>query len=258
MLTVVLDESLGIETAIPNLPPAFCGQAYLLRGQNGRRHTWRSFRQLPRAPFSRDSGGRRRSGDLFTVASDSLGAAERLHLVVRGSRSVDPALPARAIARFLGLCSYLWLPNGETTSTIDVLHRDDDLRRVSGWIRAASCISRSRSRERCRPPARAGVASITPSSGPASGGTPVTIAGGNFQPGAQLEIGGQPVGATFVDPTQLTSATPALAPGTLNAVVVVNPDSGNAALLNGFFADFLDVPPSNISTTTSKSFSVAA
>jgi hypothetical protein len=49
----------------------------------------------------------------------------------------------------------------------------------------------------------------------------------------------------FVNSTDMTGYTPALTPGTLNDVVVTNPGGQNGRFVNGFFADFLDVPPSN-------------
>ena len=73
------------------------------------------------------------------------------------------------------------------------------------------------------------------------------IGGSNFQPGAVITIGG--VAATdvvFVDPTQITATVPTLPAGIGYDVTVLNPDSGNAALRKGWFADFLDVTPSNI------------
>jgi IPT/TIG domain/S-layer homology domain len=86
---------------------------------------------------------------------------------------------------------------------------------------------------------------MNPASGPPEGGTNVTIAGMLFADGATVSIGGQP--ATNVDvtgPTQITATTPALSAGSLNNVVVTNPNLTGGTLINGWVADFSDVPNS--------------
>ena len=85
--------------------------------------------------------------------------------------------------------------------------------------------------------------SMSPASGPPTGGTNLTITGMLFDDGATVTIGGQP--ATNVDvasPTQITATSPALAAGSLNNVVVTNPNATGGTLVNGFVADFADVP----------------
>ncbi len=87
--------------------------------------------------------------------------------------------------------------------------------------------------------------SMNPASGPPEGGTNVTITGMLFADGATVSIGGQP--ATNVDvtgPTQITATTPALSAGSLNNVVVTNPNQTGGTLVNGWVADFSDVPNS--------------
>lgn len=85
--------------------------------------------------------------------------------------------------------------------------------------------------------------SLSPPSGSALGGTSVTVSGRGFQSGASVGVGGAPaVNVIVSDPTQLTASTPTLFPGTLNDVVVTNPDASAGTLVNGWFADFLDVP----------------
>jgi len=95
------------------------------------------------------------------------------------------------------------------------------------------------------------VSAISPSSGPAAGGTNLTITGTSFQPGAGVRIGGVPAtGVTVVSDTQITASTPPLSPGTLNDVDVTNPSSPSPARPADplhpshvhFLADFLDVP----------------
>jgi hypothetical protein len=88
--------------------------------------------------------------------------------------------------------------------------------------------------------------SIAPRSGPASGGTAVTVTGTNFDPLASLTIGGHAAGSVVVaSANQITAATPPLAPGAAYDVSVANPDGTRGTIALGFVADFLDVPPSN-------------
>jgi len=87
------------------------------------------------------------------------------------------------------------------------------------------------------------VASITPGSGPATGGTAVGIDGTDFQSAATVTIGGQTAGGIVVSSsTHIAATTPANSPGTLNDVTVTNADSSTGTLAEAFFADFLDVP----------------
>ena len=84
--------------------------------------------------------------------------------------------------------------------------------------------------------------SITPSSGPATGSTPVTIAGTLFQSLASVTIGGAVPTGVVIAPTEITASTPAFPPGTLNDVIVTNVDKTIGSIRGGFLADFLDVP----------------
>jgi len=86
------------------------------------------------------------------------------------------------------------------------------------------------------------LAEVVPSSGPASGGTSITITGAGFLDGATVAVGG--VAATdvvIVGPGTATATTPALPAGALHDVTVTNPGSAAATLPGGFFADYLDV-----------------
>ena len=49
----------------------------------------------------------------------------------------------------------------------------------------------------------------------------------------------------MVNPTRITASAPTLSPGTLNDVLVTNPGGASGTLLDGWFADFLDVPQSH-------------
>jgi hypothetical protein len=87
---------------------------------------------------------------------------------------------------------------------------------------------------------------ITPGSGPAGGGTAVTIEGTDFDPAATLAIGGAPAAGVVIDSaTQISAVTPTLLPGTINDVTVSNPDGSTGTISGGFVADFLDVPDSH-------------
>jgi uncharacterized repeat protein (TIGR01451 family) len=64
------------------------------------------------------------------------------------------------------------------------------------------------------------IASITPATGPPAGGTPITITGTNFTPGATVTIGGlMATSVVVVDATTITAVTPAHAPGTVEVTV---------------------------------------
>jgi PKD repeat protein len=78
------------------------------------------------------------------------------------------------------------------------------------------------------------VSSISPNSGPALGGTAVTITGTGFASGASVRFGG--VAATNVNvasSTSITATTPAQAQATVN-VVVTNSDGQSGTLVNGY------------------------
>ncbi len=78
------------------------------------------------------------------------------------------------------------------------------------------------------------VTGITPSTGPTSGGTFVTIAGTSFVNGAGVSIGGSPTtSVTVVSATSITASTPAHAAGAAN-VVVTNSDGQSGTLFNGY------------------------
>jgi hypothetical protein len=84
---------------------------------------------------------------------------------------------------------------------------------------------------------------ISPRSGPAAGGTSVSVAGTNFLAGAAVAIGGAPAtGVTVNSYVSITATTPVMGPGTANDVTVTNTDGSAGTLVKGFVADFLDVP----------------
>ena len=87
---------------------------------------------------------------------------------------------------------------------------------------------------------------ISPSSGPAFDTAAVQITGALFQDGASVAVGAVPATDVVVSSaSQATATVPILFPGTLNDVVVTNPDTSSGTLKNGWLADFLDVPQSD-------------
>ena len=84
--------------------------------------------------------------------------------------------------------------------------------------------------------------SQSPASGPASGGTAVTLTGMLFENGATVTVGGVPaIGVNFQNDTTITCAMPARPSGSLNDTVVTNPSGSGGTLKNGWIADFADV-----------------
>src|SRR2546422_5125294 len=78
------------------------------------------------------------------------------------------------------------------------------------------------------------VTGVSPGSGPAAGGTSVTITGTNFVSGATVTLGGTPATSVVVaSSTQITATTAAHAAGAVN-VVVTNPDTQTGSLTNGY------------------------
>lgn len=70
------------------------------------------------------------------------------------------------------------------------------------------------------------ITTIAPATGTTAGGTPVTITGTGFLPGATVYIGSSPASSVVVvSPTQITAVTPARTQGSAN-LLVVNTDGG--------------------------------
>ncbi|HYR87119.1 MAG TPA: IPT/TIG domain-containing protein [Terriglobia bacterium] len=75
---------------------------------------------------------------------------------------------------------------------------------------------------------------VGPAWGPAEGGTPVTVTGANFRPGAQVFFGGLPATDTrVVDSGNIQATAPASIPGASN-LVVVNADGTWGVATGGF------------------------
>ncbi len=87
------------------------------------------------------------------------------------------------------------------------------------------------------------VASILPASGGASGGGLSILRGNFFQAGATVKVGGAAAGVVAIPSgTQINVAIPALPAGTLNDVIVTNPNGRIGSLPEAFFSNFTDVP----------------
>lgn len=77
------------------------------------------------------------------------------------------------------------------------------------------------------------LASLSPNTGPAAGGTAVIITGNQFIAGTTITIGGSPlVNPVIVNNTTITGTTPPHAVGNVN--VVATSADGSTTLVNGF------------------------
>jgi hypothetical protein len=78
------------------------------------------------------------------------------------------------------------------------------------------------------------ISSVSPASGPKTGGTVVTVTGANFASGATLTFGGvAATGVTWLSSTQIRGTAGAHAPGVVD-VVVMNPDGQSGTLVKGY------------------------
>ncbi len=89
------------------------------------------------------------------------------------------------------------------------------------------------------------VTSVAPNTGPASGGTGVTITGANFLPGATVSFGGTAAtGVTVVSSTSITANAPVhTAEGGVVNIIVTDTDGQSGTLVNGYTYT-LTMPPS--------------
>jgi hypothetical protein len=95
------------------------------------------------------------------------------------------------------------------------------------------------------PAAGLAVSAVSPSSGPAAGGTALTIRGAGFASGAAVALAGTPATAVAVaTPHRVDATSGSHAPGA--ADVAVSLSGGGAALARGFFYDFYDVPAASL------------
>jgi streptogramin lyase len=87
------------------------------------------------------------------------------------------------------------------------------------------------------------ISNLSPGSGPADGGTAVSVTGAGIPADATVIVGGKAATGVDVSGSQVGFAVPALPPGTLNDVVVTDPSDGHFGRIpRGWLADFTDVP----------------
>jgi len=73
------------------------------------------------------------------------------------------------------------------------------------------------------------IGTLTPASGPAAGGTSVTLRGSGFQPGITAKLGGKPAAVAFKDANTLALTTPATSSGA-QQLTLTNPDGETVSL----------------------------
>jgi hypothetical protein len=81
-----------------------------------------------------------------------------------------------------------------------------------------------------------GIGTLSPTSGPAAGGTTVTIRGSGFVSGVTVTIGGKSATVTFKDMNTLSVVTPAVTAGP-QQIVIANPDGESVSLDAAFTAN---------------------
>ena len=84
--------------------------------------------------------------------------------------------------------------------------------------------------------------SISPTSGPGTGGAAIAVSGTDFADPTTLTFTGAAAVVTFINDQSLTTTSPVLAPGTVNDVVAVTAEGLTGVLVKGWVSDFLDVP----------------
>lgn len=87
------------------------------------------------------------------------------------------------------------------------------------------------------------VRSISPSEGPTTGGTTVTVTGANFLAGATVKIGGKALAVTVVSATEITATTPSVAARSDEVIVT---DAGESSSDGPLFT-YKKVPPAAVS-----------
>jgi len=91
------------------------------------------------------------------------------------------------------------------------------------------------------------VSGLSPTSGPAAGGTAAALSAPDLPADATVISGGRAASAVSVGGGQISFATPALAPGTLADVVVTDPSDGSFGRISrAWLADFSDVPQAHL------------
>ncbi|HWZ85620.1 MAG TPA: DUF1800 family protein [Thermoanaerobaculia bacterium] len=86
---------------------------------------------------------------------------------------------------------------------------------------------------------------VSPASGPAAGGTNVSLVGNQFLAGASVSVGGASASASVTGSTRIGVTMPALNAGAVYDVVVTNSGGPTSTLPRAWFADFADVALAN-------------
>jgi uncharacterized protein (DUF1800 family) len=82
---------------------------------------------------------------------------------------------------------------------------------------------------------------MAPASGPAGGGTAVSLVGNQFVAGASVSVGGANASASVTSSTRIGLVAPARGAGAVYDVLVTNAGGAMSTLPRAWFADFLDV-----------------
>ena len=263
-LVTALDETLGIETGIAPLPAGSCGHAVdvALGALNGTPpYSWSvtSGALPPGVALGSDghvAGVPTEEGNYGFRArvqdSAAHSASRDFTLVVGpGSALVPIALAEDDVSCQLTLsvsgsyAGYAWQPGGQATPTIQVNPTEpttygvvlDDGSTCS--VRGAVTIAPLD--PDCVVPR---VDAISPEFGPT--GRSFLVSGNRFVEGATLSIGGVPVTDVVFESVQgLEGHVPVLTPGSVDDLLVINPDGRYGIALRRFAADFLDVTSAN-------------
>lgn len=106
---------------------------------------------------------------------------------------------------------------------------------ILAFSMAASIALGSSGKGRGNPPKQLSINSAGPNSGPAAGGTTVTLSGSGFTPSASVYFGGIAApSVAVVSSTKLQAVTPAHASGTVSIAVTESPHNQSATLAGGF------------------------
>jgi len=262
-LVTALDETLGIATIQDGVPAAACGHALdlLIVASNGTPpYSWSiSSGALPPNVTLGSNGhlaGAPSQEGTFSfrvqVQDAALANASRDFTMVVGpgadlvpiAASTDEACQV-TLSVAGSYAAYSWLPGGETTPTITVDPTETTTYGVvlddGSACRLRGAVTITPNDPDCIAPI---VYGISPNFGPAGAG--VVVSGNRFLDGAGLFIGGMPAtNVVFESALAIEGHTPALAPGSVNDVLVINPDERYGMVLRRFAADFLDVAQGN-------------
>lgn len=106
-------------------------------------------------------------------------------------------------------------------------------------------------------PPPAPLTSVTPNSGPATGGNPVTITGTGFAADSTVWFGGVAASASFISETEIFATSPASTALGAVAVTVASP-SGNSSLARAFTYTAVAQDPLSVSNVTTAAATTSA